>query len=624
MKANKALEKIQFRQEDLASLWSRFTEAGSQTEYFHAWLALQCSRIPGALQGILVMKDSDTEKFTPVSWWPERGCDVERLAEIAERVIDEGCGLLQELPPPSGDSQAGRAPHYGLAYPVFLRDLLHGVVAVEMATDDPERLKTAMDKLQWGASWLELLFCRTRMEKDEVSLKRLRSAMDLLAAVLSEERFEGAATALVTELATRLDCDRVSLGYARRNRIRLKTMSHSAQFGKRMNLVRSIEKAMDEAGLQGRQIRFPAPKGHPVLVSRDHQELSRQFGSGAILSVPLHTGSSYQGAMTLERPGDRPFSDEDAAFCDTLAAVVAPVLEEKRLNDRWLVTKVFASLWGQAVKLLGRGYPGGKLFVLLATGVVIFFSLATGEYRITADAILEGAVKRVVVSPFEGYIKTAPVRAGDVVKKGALMCTLDDQDLRLERLKWLTQRTQLRRQLKEALAKHDWGAVNILKAQLEQGKAQLDLVESRLKRTRVSAPFDGIVLRGDLSQMLGGHVAQGEVLFEVAPLNAYRLILQVDERRVADVRKGQQGDLVLSSLPGKQFKFIVEKITPISTAREGRNYFRVEARILNVSQRLRPGMEGVGKVFVERRKLVRIWTQNLREWFSLWLWSWWP
>ncbi|MBW2103378.1 MAG: HlyD family secretion protein, partial [Deltaproteobacteria bacterium] len=120
------------------------------------------------------------------------------------------------------------------------------------------------------------------------------------------------------------------------------------------------------------------------------------------------------------------------------------------------------------------------------------------------------------------------------------------------------------------------------------------------------------------------HVAQGEVLFEVAPLNAYRLILQVDERRVADIRKGQQGELVLSSLPGKQFKFIVEKITPISTAREGRNYFRVEARILNVSQRLRPGMEGVGKVFVERRKLVRIWTQNLREWFSLWLWSWWP
>jgi hypothetical protein len=82
--------------------------------------------------------------------------------------------------------------------------------------------------------------------------------------------------------------------------------------------------------------------------------------------------------------------------------------------------------------------------------------------------------------------------------------------------------------------------------------------------------------------------------------------------------------LLLSSIPDEQFDFIIEKITPITTPEEGRNYFRVEAQLQNVTQRLRPGMEGIGKISVDRRKLISIWTRSLVEWTRLWIWSWWP
>jgi hypothetical protein len=98
----------------------------------------------------------------------------------------------------------------------------------------------------------------------------------------------------------------------------------------------------------------------------------------------------------------------------------------------------------------------------------------------------------------------------------------------------------------------------------------------------------------------------------------------VDERRIVDVRVGQRGRLVLSALPQDNFDFIVAKVTPISTAKEGLNYFRVEATPEKISDRLRPGMEGVGKIYVDRRKLISIWTRDLREWLRLWVWSWWP
>ncbi len=131
-------------------------------------------------------------------------------------------------------------------------------------------------------------------------------------------------------------------------------------------------------------------------------------------------------------------------------------------------------------------------------------------------------------------------------------------------------------------------------------------------------------MKGDLSQSLGAPVERGQVLFEVAPLESYRVIVEVDERDIADIAVGQRGELVLPSMPGDTFPLVVDKITPVSTAKEGRNYFRVEAHLENTSERLRPGMEGVGKITIDRRKLIWIWTHELIDWLRLKLWAWIP
>jgi hypothetical protein len=98
----------------------------------------------------------------------------------------------------------------------------------------------------------------------------------------------------------------------------------------------------------------------------------------------------------------------------------------------------------------------------------------------------------------------------------------------------------------------------------------------------------------------------------------------IDERDIAEVIAGQHGHLVLSAFPTEPLAFAVEQVTPVSVAREGRNYFRVEARLLHTPARLRPGMEGVGKIDIERRLLLWIWTHDALDWLRLLLWSWWP
>ncbi len=553
---------------------------------------------------------------------PPQGEDPQRLAEISGRVLEQQSGLLVDLSPPTTTDQG---LYYGLGYPLAIDNLLHGVIAVEVVAESEDELRGAMEQLQRGSSWFELFFRRRQSKDDKASIQRMRNAVDLLAATLAEKKYVAAALSFVTELSTILDCDRISLGSLRRRHIQIEAMSHSAHVDKRTNLLRALSAAMEECTNQGKEIFYPPVEGtSKMLISRNHELLARQHGGAALLTIPLYDGDRYYGALTLERTPEKPYSREESLFVRSIADLTGPALEAKRLNDRSLPGKIRDASTTQLTRFFGPRYPGRKLIALAIVTLVLFFTFATGPYQLAADSTLEGEVRRMISAPFNSYIKEASVRAGDVVSKGQILCTLDDRDLRLERQKWLSQRSQFQRQHQEAFANHERAQVNIINAQLEQAAAQLELLEAQLERTRVQAPFDGLVVRGDLSQMLGSMITQGEVLFEIAPLNAYRLILKIDERRITDVAVGQEGKLMLASLPQEHYPFIISKITPQAMAEEGRNTFRVEAQLVEISPHLRPGMEGVGKISVDRRRLISIWTRDLVEWFKLWLWSWWP
>ena len=63
------------------------------------------------------------------------------------------------------------------------------------------------------------------------------------------------------------------------------------------------------------------------------------------------------------------------------------------------------------------------------------------------------------------------------------------------------------------------------------------------------SPIDGFVVSGDLCQLLGTPVEQGKTLFQIAPLDEYRVVLEVDERDLPIWRSGQHGELALSGMP---------------------------------------------------------------------------
>jgi RND family efflux transporter MFP subunit len=603
------------------ALWSSFAEASTVEAFCRSWLALQCRMIGGVRAGMVLLGPADRGPFRPVATWPEGRRNLKHLTKTAERTLADRRGLVLRGEPAEGETENG---HYEIGYPIEARGSLHGATVLEVTPKSEAKLQGMMRQLHWGAAWLELLFSREAVAAEQETRERIQAALDLVATSVGHDRFYASAMAFATALATKLQCERVSIGFVRRGRTRVFAMSHSAEFKQHTNLIRSISEAMDEAVDQRETIVYPNGSSGSVVVSRAHAELARQHGAGALCSIPLEALGAPIGALMLERPLDRPFDSKAVELCRSVAALAGPILETQRRDDRWLITKAVDSIRSYLVSLFGPRHVALKLVTAAVAGLVLFCVLVKGDYRVSAKTVLEPIVQRAAAAPFDGYIREAPVRAGDLVQAGQVLCRLDDRELRLERLKSLSKLEEYQKEYHKAMAEREAAKVEILTAQMNQVQAEIALLDDQLAHTKLLAPFDGIVVTGDLSQQLGAPIEKGKVLFEIAPLDRYRLVIEVDERDIANVAVGQQGSLMLSAFPSELIDVTVEKITPVSTAKEGRNFFRVEARFDRPHDRLRPGMEGAGKIEIDRRPLIWIWTHQIMDWVRLAVWSWLP
>jgi hypothetical protein len=606
------------------ALWAAFAEASTIETFCHSWLALQCRMMAGTQAGIILLGPPDRGPFRPVATWPVGRHNLKHLSKTAERTLAGRRRVVSAPARPEGGTANGR---YQIGYPIEARDALHGAAVLEVLTKSEvseATLQGLMRQLHWGAAWLELLFSRQAVAGERETRERMQRTLDLVATAVGHDGFHGSAIAVVTALATQLQCERVSVGFLKRGRSHVAAVSHSAEFKTQANVIQGLADAMDEAIDQRETIVYPPPEDGASAVVFAHEHFAKEYGGGSILTVPMESCGQPVGALLLERPSARPFDQKTVDLCQSVGVLVGPLLEVQRREDRWLGAKAWECLTRFVQKLLGPGHVAIKLATMTAVGALTFCAFAEGDYRVSAKTVLEPIVQRAAAAPFDGYIREAPRRAGDLVRVDDLLCTLDDRELRLERLRVLSKFEEYQKEYHKAMAEREAAKAEILTAQMKQVQSEMALLDDKLAHTRVLSPFDGIVVSGDLSQQLGSPVEKGKVLFEIAPLESYRLVLEVDERDIADVRVGQRGNVLLSAFPSDPIEVTVEKVTPVATAKEGRNFFRVEAALAKSDERLRPAMEGAGKIEVDRRLLIWIWTHQVVDWVRLAVWTWLP
>jgi multidrug efflux pump subunit AcrA (membrane-fusion protein) len=596
------------------TLWRDLSAASDDRVFGEAWLTLACRMIGGNGAAALLLMPGGGRP--PVLCGNAPGSPPDpALLSAAHAAMQAGRGTLQ--PGPLGVTR--------LAYAVQLDGAPIAAAAFEIATGpnlaDPRQ---AMRRVQWAAAWLR----DWRRRADAAELRgvneRTTLALDLLAAALEEAAFAASCRVAVTELATRFGCERVSIGFSRRHRSSVVAISHTAQFGRSMSLVTRLAEAMDEAIDQRGPVLFPAPDAADAVATTAHAALSKAHGSDVVLTVPLFVRDRFAGAVVFERDADQPFDQATLDLAEAVVAILGPALIDKREAERAIPLLIADRVAGQAVHIFGAGHWGRKLTLAAVVLALLFCQFARGPYRISAEARVEGAVQRAMVAPFDGFLAAAAVKAGDIVREGDTLASLDDRDLVLERLRYVTERQQHLGEYDQALNLGNRADAGRYRALADEASAQIRLVDEELQRTRITAPFDGLVVSGDLSQSIGTPVRRGDMLFEIAPMRDWRVVLRVPESQVADVIADQTGLVMVSALPDLPLPFTVLRVVPVAEAHDGKMVFRVDATLDATQPRLRPGMEGLGQIDAGRGRLVWIWFRSLLHWVRLESWAWLP
>jgi multidrug resistance efflux pump len=244
-------------------------------------------------------------------------------------------------------------------------------------------------------------------------------------------------------------------------------------------------------------------------------------------------------------------------------------------------------------------------------------------FQLNAPARIEGAIQRIISAPADGYIDAVHVRPGDHVSKGQVLIELEDDALKLEHRKLEGEIAQLRSAYGTALASRNRGDLSVVLAQIEEAKARLALVEQQLTKVHLVAPFDAVVIDGDLTQALGAPINEGDKLLTLAPENEFRVIVDIDERDIRFLEPGFHGKLTLTASPQDRFDIEIRRVTPRAQVSEGNNVFPAEARIVDgPAALLRPGMEGVSRIDVGERSLLWTTLRRTIDWLQFRLWVW--
>lgn len=597
--------------------WTDFATAEGMDALGRSWLALQCAGLEGVLRAMLVVARPGGP-FQPVAAWPTAGTALAGLQPPAEACIRSG--EPEVCQPPHEDGGDG----VRVAYPFLAENqVVAGAVVLDLLPG--AEVARVLRALHWGIGWLEAQAVRDRMARDQGRTANLSAALDLVALANEHDRADGMAIAVANELAARIGASRVVIGLRADRGAHLLALSHTAWFKRKTGLARALSAAMDEAMEQRATVRLPAPADEAVRIQVAHEALHALLpGDESLVTVPMPTDHGPVGAITVLHPGVLPLPS--LRLVEAVAALLGPGLEARHRARRWVSGRAVDVAADALAAVVGPRHLAWKLAGGLAAVAVVAAVLVPMPFRVSAKAVLEGEVQRAVPAPFDGFVARAMVHAGDVVTAGTVLAALDDRDLQLDRVKWAGERERIALKLREAMAKHDPASVGQLQAQLRQTEAQARLTDAKLARAAIVAPIDGIVMTGDLSHSIGAPVETGRVLFEIAPLDRYRVVVRVDERDLRFVQPGQGGTVLLYGMSGGALPFTVHRVTAVAQADGGRNTFRVDGLLTGAEapERLRPGMEGIGKVEVGRRSVASVWTRSLVDWARSFIWAWTP
>jgi multidrug efflux pump subunit AcrA (membrane-fusion protein) len=348
-----------------------------------------------------------------------------------------------------------------------------------------------------------------------------------------------------------------------------------------------------------------ATENLPPQLEQPLADYVAESNSRLVMIVPLFETGELVKPELEDKEQERHVASKDARVIGCLVAEqindsrLPPALKEKldvaadhvaaSLQRAITFERIFLRRTLLAIGRTGEWFHGRKLAKTLAViAAVAAVSLALfffpWPYKVVADGRLMPVVQRDVFAPWDGEVTQLAVRGGEAVEKGDLLAVLRNDDLQTERVR-VSEELEAKRKTVVALAGQIASAVarnaEQERVQLEGERLateaevvglekQLEIIDERVARLKVTAPIAGVVATFQLDQLLQNRpVQRGEVLMEVMDdKSTWHLEVDVEDRRMGHILRavrreekvGLPVEFVLATDPETRYDGTLKKI----------------------------------------------------------------
>lgn len=583
--------------------------AGYQGPSGEFWpLYLQVVTQAFAARRALLMLRTPSHPWQAVLQWPleapDTPGDAESLLRLSEQALHTSAACVDD-------------PFQPLMMGVLLKASPHGphtdtvlVVMRDQAMPAPLSLWQNLAELAATVPLQYQLGMETREARvEQVGAHRLHDLMRLILRLGQEPHFLQLALSLCNDLAVRYRCDRVSLGWVKNDYVHLSAVSHIEKFDRKSSASHDLALAMEEALEQETEIHFPLDAS-ARQVNRAHEAYARQHGATHMASVPLRHRDQIVGVLTLERREAR-LDESETWETGLVARACVRTLVDLHKQDRSVFDASADRLRQWREQLVGPHHSAWKFAGLAAAVILAFLVFFPWSYKIDASVALRSKDLVFIPAPFDGYLRTVSVEAGDRVEKGTVLAELDTRDLVLDKSMTVADVARYGQEAQKARALRQLADMQISLARESQSRARLDLIQRQLETAKIRAPYTGIVVEGDLRKNLGSPVRKGDLMLKMAQLDDNYVELEIDQADVHEVKIGTRGEFALVGQPDQKFKLVIDRMDPAATQRDGQNLYIARARVESPLQAWwRPGMGGTAKLEAGERRLIWVLTHR--------------
>jgi membrane fusion protein (multidrug efflux system) len=207
-----------------------------------------------------------------------------------------------------------------------------------------------------------------------------------------------------------------------------------------------------------------------------------------------------------------------------------------------------------------------------------------------------------VVSEINATVVSLPFEEGSFIKRGELIAQLDDSQLNGEvlRTEALFTQSQANYNRTKTLVEQKVGTQQSLDnaaADLKVAEANLELAKASFNKTRIIAPFSGMV--GSRRVSVGSYLRAGDIITELANIDEIRVTLSVPERFLSDLKRGAEVIVFSNAYPDHKVKGKVVVVEPVVDP--AMRTARVVVRVPNSGRKFLPGMSANVSVVLKER-----------------------